>query len=87
MRDEFTALPTVKGGVTLPPKIRKKYNIGKNTPLIIRDAGNGVITIKVMQITEYNDIQFEETASSLRLTFPKGIDPAILIKKIKDIDG
>ena len=87
MKDEFTALPTIKGGITIPPKIRKKYNIGKHTPLIIRDAGNGIITLKVMKITEYDDIELEETPSSLRITFPKGIDPAILIKKIKDIDG
>ncbi len=28
---EYTVLPSVKGQITLPPKIRKKYEISKNT--------------------------------------------------------
>jgi len=83
----FTTLPTVKGGVTLPAKIRKKYHIGKTTPLRITDEGGGIIKITVMKMSDYDAIDYRETASSMNISFPKGIDPDVIIKKIEQLDG
>ena len=37
MKNIVTTIPTVKGSITLPIKIRKKYNIDEHTPLQIID--------------------------------------------------
>ncbi len=83
----YTTLPSVKGQVTIPSVLREKYGIGKDTPMTIEDKGNGTITIKVMKMVNYDDVQYRETDEEIGLTFKKGIDPKVLIKKIKEIDG
>ena len=80
-------IPTVKGAITLPVKIRKKYDITQRTPLEIVDEGNGVIRVKVLKTKNYEDVILTETNKSVKLTFPKGIDPRELIKRIKELDG
>lgn len=84
---QHTAIPSTKGQITIPAVIRKKYKIGKDTPVVIKDKGNGVITIKVMKMVDPNKIEYYENEEEFGLHFNKGIDPDILIKKIKNIDG
>ncbi|OGJ48751.1 hypothetical protein A2229_01040 [Candidatus Peregrinibacteria bacterium RIFOXYA2_FULL_33_7] len=83
----FTSLPSIKGQVTIPTSIRKKYKISKETPIKIEDQGNGQILLKVMKIMDFNEIQLSESKNEVSLTFKKGIDPQVLIDKIKEIDG
>ncbi|MBL4694708.1 AbrB/MazE/SpoVT family DNA-binding domain-containing protein [Candidatus Gracilibacteria bacterium] len=83
----YTALPSVKGQVTIPSEIREKYGIGKDTPLVIEDKGDGVITIRVMRMVDATDIEYYEHGEEVGLNFKKGIDPRLLIKAIKDLDG
>lgn len=80
-------IPTVKGAITLPIKIRQKYDINQRTPLEIIDEGNGIIKVKVLKTKNYEDVILTETGKSIKLTFPKGIDPQELIKRIKELDG
>ena len=85
--ETFTALPSVKGGVTLPVKLRNKYKIGKDTPLQITDEGHGILKIKIMKMSDYEDVQLTEDDKTVRLTFPKGVDPAVVLKKIEEANG
>jgi len=84
---EFTIIPSVKGQLTIPSELRKKYNINKNTPLIIKDKGKGLIEVKVMQMIDYDEIEYYENEKEIGLNFKNGIDPQILINEIKKIDG
>lgn len=83
----YTSLPSVKGQVTLPPEIRTKYSISKETPLVIEDKGDGVITIKVMQMVDYNTVKYREDEKGVGLQFKNGIDPNVIIQAIDEIDG
>lgn len=83
----YTALPSIKGQVTIPPALRKKYHISKETPLVIQDAGDGMIKIKVMRLIPDSLIQYYENEDEFGLRFKHGIDPALLVKAIKEIDG
>ena len=83
----YTALPSKKGQITLPPAIRKKYHISKETPIVIEDAGNGIITMKVMRLADHDFVEFYENKSANGLRFPKGVDPKVLINALKKIDG
>ena len=78
----YTLVPSIKGQITLPPAIRTKYNIGKNTPIIIEDKGDGVMNIKVMQLMDYGAVQYSENDTEVRLSFRKGIDPQVIINKL-----
>ena len=83
----YTALPSLKGQVTIPLEIREKYRISKNTPLVVEDHGKGVITIKVMKMIDHDAIEDYENEEGIGLRFHKGIDPKKLIQAIKEIDG
>ena len=82
-----TALPSVKGQITIPPAIREKYHISKNTPVLIEDKGNGIIALQVMNMVDQDTISYYENEKEFGLHFNKGIDPEILLKAIKKIDG
>ena len=83
---KHTTLSTTKGQITIPAEIRKRYEISEETPLIVEDTGKGIITIKVMQMIEHNDIEYYEDGDSFGLHFEKGIDPQVLINAIKKMD-
>ena len=83
----YTAIPSVKGQITIPAEIREKYAIGKNTPVVIEDKGQGIITLKIMRMIDHDDIEFYENEKEFGLNFKKPIDPKILINAIKKIDG
>lgn len=78
----YTLLPSIKGQITLPPAIRTKYNINKNTPLILEDKGDGIINVKIMQLIEYSDVKYFENDEEVKLSFTKAVDPQIIIDKI-----
>lgn len=82
-----TALPSVKGQITIPADIREKYHINKETPLVIEDKGNGTIVMKVMQLVPQDAIHLYENKGEYGISFKNGIDPQILIDAIKKIDG
>lgn len=82
-----TTIPSVKGQVTIPALIRKKYKISQRTPILVTDNGKGTLTLKIMQLTEPDDVTFYENEKGFGLTFKKGIDPDQLIKAIQEIDG
>ena len=83
----YTTIPSVKGQITIPSELREKYNINKETPIVIEDKGNGKLVIKVMKMVEHDAIEFRENDKEIGLTFKKGIDPQVLIDSIKKIDG
>ena len=83
----YTAIPSVKGQITIPSEIRAKYNIGKDTPVIIEDQGKGIITLKVMRMIDNDNIEYYEDEKGFGLNFKKPIDPQVLIDAIKKIDG
>lgn len=83
----YTTIPSVKGQITIPASLREKYNIGKETPILVEDKGKGVITLKIMHLIAHDDITFYEDEKETGLVFQKGIDPNILIDAIKKIDG
>lgn len=83
----YTALPSVKGQITIPPFIREKYKMGKDTPVVIEDKGKGVITMKIMRMVDQDAVEYYENAKEFGLKFKKGIDPEIIAKAIKKIDG
>ncbi len=82
-----TVMPSVKGQITLPPAIRKKYDVSKETPIVIEDKGNGVVTLKIMKIVEHDLIEEYENDKEFGLIFKKGISAKALMKAIKKIDG
>lgn len=84
---EYTVLPSVKGQITLPPKIRKKYDIGKNTPIVIEDMGNGELKVKVKRTVDHDLVQYYEKNGSVGLHFKNGVDPQVLIDMINKMDG
>ena len=81
------ALPSVKGQITIPLTIREKYHISKKTPVLIEDKGGGIITLQIMNMVDYDTIAYYENEKEFGLHFNKGIDPEILLKAIKKIDG
>jgi bifunctional DNA-binding transcriptional regulator/antitoxin component of YhaV-PrlF toxin-antitoxin module len=83
----YTTLPSYKGQITIPSVLRVKYKISKNTPIIIKDNEDGTMTMKVMEMTDPNDIIYREDENSIGLSFKNGIDPRVLIDAIKKIDG
>ena len=83
----YTSLPSVKGQITIPSDIREKYNISKETPIVIEDKGKGMIVMRVMRLAPHDDIEYYENEKERGLTFKKGIDPQVLIDAIKEIDG
>ncbi|MFH1284809.1 MAG: AbrB/MazE/SpoVT family DNA-binding domain-containing protein [Candidatus Peregrinibacteria bacterium] len=83
----YTAIPSVKGQITIPSTIREKYGISKETPVIISDNNDGTIMIKVMKMVEHDDIAYREDENGVGLGFKRGINPQILIDAINDIDG
>jgi AbrB family looped-hinge helix DNA binding protein len=83
----YTAMPSVKGQITIPSQIREKYNIGKTTPVVIEDIGKGIITIKIMKMVDHDAIEYYENDEEFGLNFKKPIDPSVLIDAIKKIDG
>lgn len=82
-----TAIPSVKGQITIPAGIRKKYKIDQNTPLVIADDGNGVITMKIMRLAEHDEVTYYENSKEFGVTFKRGLDPQKLIDAIHEIDG
>lgn len=82
-----TTIPTSKGQITIPAAIRKKYSIDEQTPVLISDKGNGMITLKIMHMVPHDDIKFYETDEMTGMQFKRGIDPQVLINKINEIDG
>jgi bifunctional DNA-binding transcriptional regulator/antitoxin component of YhaV-PrlF toxin-antitoxin module len=84
-----TVLPSIKGQITLPPSVRKRYNIGKDTPITITDDGKGKITLTVGKIIDLNDdlIEYYENDKSFGLKFNKPISAGLLLKKFQDYDG
>lgn len=82
-----TALPSIKGQITIPSEIREKYHISKETPLIIEDKGKGVIVMKIMRLAPQSEVEFYDNKKEFGLTFPHGVDPDVLISAIKKIDG
>lgn len=83
---KHTTLPTTKGQITIPSEIRKQYEISEETPLVIEDAGKGVITIRVMRMIDHDDIEYYEDEEGFGLHFKKGMDPQVLINAIKEMD-
>ncbi len=81
------ALPSVKGQITIPSTIREKYNISKNTPVLIEDKGHGIIVMQIMNMVDHDTIEYYENEKEFGLHFGKGISPEILLKAIKKIDG
>lgn len=77
-----TVIPTAKGQIIIPIEIRKKYNIGKKTPILV-DEKNGIITLRITRMMEQSDIELRENG----ITFKKGINPQELIDAIREIDG
>jgi AbrB family looped-hinge helix DNA binding protein len=83
-----TLLPTIKGQITIPAEIRRKYNINESTPLVIEDAGKGKIYIKVMQMVDPEAaVEFYENSKSFGLNFKKGVSPKVLIDAINKLNG
>ncbi len=82
----YTILPSLKGQVTLPINIRKKYHISKNTPIKVVDNGNGCIQLKVMYLVNDRDIEYSENEKEASITFKKGIDAQTIISKIQKIN-
>jgi AbrB family looped-hinge helix DNA binding protein len=83
----YTVIPSVKGQVTIPAEIREKYHICKDTPVVIEDKGQGIITLKIMRMIDHDIVEFYENDESFGLHFKKPINPQILIDAIKKIDG
>lgn len=83
----YTALPSIKGQITIPSEIREKYGIGKETPVLISDNNDGTIVIKVMRMIDHDDIIYREDKNGIGLSFKNGIDPQKLIDAVKKIDG
>jgi len=84
----YTALPSIKGQITIPTAIREKYGIGKETPMIIEDKGRGMILIKIMRLVDHDDpIGVYENEKEHGITFKNGITPEAILKAIKKIDG
>lgn len=83
----YTAIPSIKGQITIPPTIREKYGISKETPVVISDNNDGTITIKVMKMVAHDDIAYREDEKGIGLSFKRGINPQVLIDAINDIDG
>lgn len=83
----YTAMPSIKGQITIPSQIREKYNIGKETPVIIEDTGKGIITIKVMRMVDHDAVEYYENNEEFGINFKKPMSPKVLIDAIKKIDG
>ena len=83
----YTAIPSVKGQITIPPAISEKYKISKETPVLISDNNNGTILIKIMRMVDNDDIVYREGKNGVGISFKNGIDPQVLIDAINEIDG
>ena len=78
----YTTIPSVKGQITIPAAIRKKYQISQATPVVIQDD-HGIITIKVMRMVEQDDMEYREDKTGFGITFKKGISPQKIVDAIK----
>jgi len=83
----YSLFPSIKGQITIPPDIRARYDIGKTTPLVVEDQGNGVFTVKVMKMVDQESIEYYENDKELGLLFKKGIDAEKLLKIFEDSNG
>lgn len=83
----YTLIPSIKGQITIPSEIREKYNIGKQTPIVIEDKGKGTIVIKIMRMVDTDNVEYYENEKEFGLHFNKPIDPKVLMEEIKKIDG
>lgn len=83
----YTTIPSIKGQITIPVPIREKYSISQQTPIVVEDAGKGVITLKVKRLVDHDDVEFYENEKEFGITFKNGIDPKVLMDAIKKIDG
>lgn len=83
----YTVIPSVKGQVTLPASLRAQYGIGKNTPIVIEDQGNGVLSLKVMNMVDLNAVEYFENEEECGLEFRNGVDPQLLVDAITELDG
>jgi AbrB family looped-hinge helix DNA binding protein len=83
----YTAIPSIKGQITIPSEIRDKYNICKETPVVIEDKGGGIITLKIMAMFDHDAIEYYENDEEFGLHFKKPVSPKMLIDAIKKIDG
>lgn len=80
----YTLLPSIKGQITLPSPLREKYAIGKDTPLVCEDDGNGIIKLLVKKMIDYDDILYVENEHGVSLTFKHGIDPRVLLDNLTE---
>jgi bifunctional DNA-binding transcriptional regulator/antitoxin component of YhaV-PrlF toxin-antitoxin module len=89
MNKTSTVLPSMKGQITLPPDIRRRYNISKDTPLVIKDNGKGRITITVNRLVAYDQdvAEFYDTEKSKGINFKKPIKTSSLLDIICNLDG
>lgn len=81
----YTTLPTVKGQITIPAPIRKKYTITENTPILFEDNGDGIVQLRIMKVVPHTkvDAQYFENEKEFGLIFKNGIDPLTLIDLLK----
>ena len=84
---DYTTLPSSRGQITLSAKLREKYGITPDTPIVIVDKGNGKIELRIMKAVPHTEAEYYETDKEIGVNFPKGIDPRVLIEYIKKIDG
>ncbi len=69
-------MPSNKGQITIPKRMRQRYAITRETPILVEDLGNGVILAKVTSLT---DLKSEKIAHEEN-------QRAILDKAINDLD-
>ncbi len=69
------------GQVTLPKGWRSKFN---TKHFLAEETKEGLL---LKPILKKEDVVFYENETSVGLFFPNGIDPQVLIDKIKEIDG
>lgn len=69
-------MPSNKGQITIPQRMRKRYAITRETPILIEDLGNGVILAKVTSLTDLESQKIADEEEQL----------AILDKAIEELD-
>ena len=85
---EYTTLPSSRGQITLSAKLREKYKITKDTPIVVEDKGNGKIELRVLKTRDYNDDDaiYYEDEGGFGVHFPKGIDPQVILDYLRKKD-
>lgn len=69
-------MPSNKGQITLPKRMRERYAITRETPILIEDLGNGVMLAKVTALTDLESQKIADEEKQL----------AILDKAINELD-